>query len=73
MKASESGRVTVKIFNLAGEQVRKPFDADVTANTWFQCAWKGDNEAGETVAAGVYVVSIQGAGIRSLRKVVVLK
>lgn len=72
-KAPEAGRVTVKIYNVAGELVRKPFDADVSAGLWFQALWRGENDEGEMVAAGVYVVSVRGAGIESLRKVVLLK
>lgn len=72
-KALEPGRVTVKVFNTAGERVRTPFDADVAEGLWFQAQWNGENDLGERVAAGVYIVSVRGAGIRSLRKVVLLK
>jgi hypothetical protein len=72
-KAPEAGRVRVKIYNVASELVRTPFDADVTAGLWFQAQWQGENDQGEKVAAGVYIVSVRGAGIQSLRKVVLMK
>ena len=70
---AEPGRVTVKIFNVAGELVRTPFEAEVAAGLWFQAQWRGENDGGEKVAAGVYVVSVRGGGIQSLRKVILLK
>ena len=72
-KAVEDGRVTAKVFNLAGELVEPVFDADVFAGVWFQATWDGRNRDNETVASGVYFVSIKGGGLKSMRKVVVLK
>ena len=73
MKAPDAGHVTVKVYNLAGDQVRKPFEADVTAGLWFQAKWDGKNETGEMCGSGVYFVSVKGAGIKSIKKVIVLK
>jgi flagellar hook assembly protein FlgD len=73
MKAPQGGRVLVKAYNLAGELVRPIFEADLQAGLWFQASWDGRNADGELVAAGVYFVSVRGAGIRSIRKVVVMK
>lgn len=72
-KAAESGMVRVKVYNLAGDLVRPIFEADVQAGLWFQATWNGRNGDGDMVAAGVYFVSVRGAGIRTIRKVVVMK
>jgi hypothetical protein len=72
-RALEDGRVTVRIFNIAGEKVITPFDAEIKAGLWFQAHWDGANDQGEPVGSGVYIISVQGAGIRSLKKVVLLK
>jgi hypothetical protein len=72
-KAPEAGRVTVHVFNVAGEKVRAPFESDVPADQWINAAWDGTNDAGEKVGSGVYFVSIQGAGIKRVMKVVLLK
>jgi hypothetical protein len=69
----ESGKVSVKVFNLAGELVRPVFEADVQAGLWFQASWDGLNLDGQKVASGIYLVSVKGGGIQSIRKVVVLK
>jgi flagellar hook assembly protein FlgD len=73
LKAAVDGRVTVKVFNIAGELVRPVFEADVLAGLWFQATWDGRNADGEKVASGIYLVSVKGGGIQSIRKVVVLK
>lgn len=73
LKAPDSGRVTVKVYNIAGELVRPVFEADVQAGLWFQAIWNGRNEDGDIVASGVYFVSVKGAGIKSIRKVVLMK
>jgi hypothetical protein len=72
-QAPQDGRVTVKIFNLSGEHICKSFDADVKSGLWIQAHWDGRNTDGSLVADGVYFVSVQGAGIKSVRKVIVLK
>ena len=73
IKAPENGHVTVHVFNLAGEQVRRPFEADVPAGVTVDAIWNGDNEDGQACANGVYLVSVKGAGIRRMLKVVLLK
>jgi hypothetical protein len=72
-RATQDGHVTVRVFNLAGEKVREPFTADIPAGQWEHCPWDGRNALGESVGAGVYLVSIQGAGINKIMKVVLLR
>ena len=72
-KAPSDGLVTVKVYSLAGELVDPVFQAPVQQGLWFQATWDGRNMRGESVAAGLYFVSIKGAGIKSIRKVIVLK
>jgi hypothetical protein len=66
-------KVTVRIYNLAGELVRPLLEADVAAGLWLQVSWDGHNVEGQTVAAGVYLISVKGAGIKTIKKVVVLR
>lgn len=73
VKALADGPMTVRIFNVAGEAVRQVAFMDVRAGLLYAFKWDGRNEDGETVAAGLYVVSVQGGGVTRLRKVVVLK
>ena len=73
VKCTRAGRVTVKVYNMAGELVRMPFEADLLANSWTNAYWDGTNAQGSAVSAGIYFVSVQGGGIKSIRKVVLLK
>lgn len=73
IKAPNDGLVTVRVFNIGAEVVRMPFRAEVKAGQTEDAIWDGTNANGEHCAAGIYVVSIQGAGINKLLKVVLLK
>jgi flagellar hook assembly protein FlgD len=71
--AAQDGKVIVKVYNLAGDLVRPIFEADVQAGLWFQANWDGKNGDGDIVSSGVYFVSVRGAGIKTIRKVIVLR
>jgi flagellar hook assembly protein FlgD len=71
--APQSGRVTVKVFNVAGERVRRPYDTDTPAGVWVHSPWDGKNEQGENAGSGVYIVSVQGGGISRILKVVLIR
>ncbi len=73
IKPPQAGRVRVRVFNLAIEKVRTPFDADLPADITAEAVWDGKNEDGELCSAGVYFVSVQGAGISRVMKVVLMK
>lgn len=63
----------VHVFNTAAELVRTPFEADIPAGSTVDAVWDGRNESGQAIAAGVYIVSVQGAGISRVLKVVVMR
>jgi hypothetical protein len=73
IKAPKDGRVTVKIYDIAGGLVLPVCEMDLKAGITVQASWNGHNDDGSMVASGIYFVSIQGAGIRRILKVVVLK
>jgi flagellar hook assembly protein FlgD len=73
LKAVKDGAVNVRVYNVAGELVRLPFDAYAPAGRWFQATWDGKNDQGEAVASGVYFISVRGAGVKGIKKVIVLK
>lgn len=72
-KASNDERITVKIFNLSGETVRRIAEIEAKAGVLYALHWDGHNDASETVAAGLYIVSVYGPNTKILKKVVVLK
>jgi hypothetical protein len=73
LRPLEDGHVTVRVFNVAGEKVRTPFEADLPKDQWALAAWDGKNEDGQTCASGVYLVSVKGGGINRILKVVLMK
>jgi hypothetical protein len=73
IKAPQPGHVIVHVFNTAAELVRTPFEADVPADQSVDALWDGRNEDGKSCGAGVYIVSVQGAGISRVLKVVLMK
>jgi hypothetical protein len=72
-KANADERVTVRIFNLAGEGVQRVAEMEVKSGILYALKWDGRNDEGQWVAAGVYIVSVYGPNTRILKKVVVLK
>jgi hypothetical protein len=72
-RAEADGLVTVKVYNIASELVRPIFEATVTKGLQYQASWNGKNGDGESVASGVYVISVRGGGIKSIRKVIVIR
>jgi hypothetical protein len=52
-----AGKVTLKIFNVLGEQVRLLVDEFKPAGQ-YTVVWDGKNNAGETIASGIYIYQI---------------
>jgi hypothetical protein len=73
MKSPSGGHVLVHVFNVAADLVRAPFEADIPAGQTIDAVWDGKNESGEPCASGVYLVSVQGAGISRVLKVVLMR
>jgi M6 family metalloprotease-like protein len=71
----ERGRVTLTIYNAAGQRVRTLVDEIQTPSAMgFSAIWNGTNDAGERVASGVYLYKLTtGDGYQSVRKLVLLK
>jgi hypothetical protein len=73
----EAGHSRVCIYNIAGAMVKLLVDCDQPAG-YHDCQWKGDNEAGETVASGIYIYEIEsqsktGGHYQSRMKMMLLK
>jgi flagellar hook assembly protein FlgD len=72
-KALKAGTVTVRVYALSGARVRSLASTVVAGATWSQVPWDGRDDQGKPVASGLYVVSVQGAGIQRLLKVDLLR
>jgi hypothetical protein len=69
---SRPGRVTLDVVDAAGRRVRALTDRGFEAGHHL-VAWDGTDEAGSPVPAGVYLVTLDADGVRSARKVSVIR
>ncbi len=68
----KASRVTLKIYNLRGELVKTLVDGYQSAQN-HQVTWNGDNEAGEKVAAGIYLYRLKTENYQQTKRLVFLK
>jgi len=67
-----SGNIDVKIYNLKGTLVWET-SKQVYKGIRDIIVWACENTSNETIASGVYVVHVRGAGINKVKKVAVIK
>jgi serine protease len=66
------GPVQLVVYDLLGQRVRRLVDGNLPGGR-HQVSWDGRDDAGRTLATGVYVTRVQtAAGVRS-RKVLLLR
>jgi Zn-dependent metalloprotease len=66
------GHLTMRLYSLNGALVATLFDGDVTAGKG-SVDWTGHNNAGSTVASGIYLLQVQGPGLNKMQKIAVIK
>ncbi len=66
------GRVTLRVYDLAGRVVRTLVDETVKPGE-HAVIWNGTNDSGERAASGVYFLRMETGGFSSARKLVLLK
>jgi hypothetical protein len=69
---AQGGQVDLNIYDLRGRMVRSLLSGPVTAGE-HSLVWDGCDKDERNLAAGVYIVGIQAAGIREVAKLVLLK
>jgi len=67
-----ASHVSLKVFNVMGEEVRTLVDADQQANT-YQVTWDGRDAGGKQVASGVYFCKLQARDFDASTKMVFMK
>jgi flagellar hook assembly protein FlgD len=72
VRVDVAGEVKILIFNIAGEEVEKLVDQQLSAGN-YRFSWDGRNESGAMVGNAIYLFVIQQPSGRMIRKVVVLK
>jgi len=72
VRVDKAGEVKVMIFNIAGDEVEKLVDQQLSVGN-YRFNWDGRNSAGALVGNGVYFIVTQQPSGRMIRKVIVLK
>jgi len=67
-----SGRASLKIYDLSGREVRTLLVGEMEAGL-YQLNWDGKNQAGESVAGGIYIYQLQIENHRFNRKLLKLE
>jgi len=68
----EDGHVSIRIFNLRGQEIRTLVNSDFSAGYRF-VVWNGLDEAGHHLVSGVYLVVMQSGSFREVHKMLMLK
>jgi hypothetical protein len=66
-------RVSLKVYNVAGQLVRTLVDGERAPGSVHQVAWDGRNDAGQTVSSGVYFYKLVTNDLTQTKKMVLLK
>jgi hypothetical protein len=72
-EVSESGFVSLKIYNVAGQLVKTLMDGQQAAGQVHEATWNGLDDAGQPVSSGVYFYKLTSKGFVKTRKMVLLK
>ncbi len=70
---ARSGRVQLRIYDVAGRLVRTLVDAEMPAGRDHEASWNGLDDSGQRLGSGVYFYRLDAAGERLTRKLVVMK
>jgi len=68
----DSGRLTVKVFNLKGQLVKTVFDSDVSSGIQY-LGWDGKTERNLSCPDGIYFIKVSAGGFSLSRKLILLK
>jgi flagellar hook assembly protein FlgD len=68
----EAGKVSLKIYNVLGQEVRTLVSGAQTAG-FKNIAWDGRNNAGQAVSSGIYVYRLETSGFVKSRKMMLIK
>jgi hypothetical protein len=69
---SQSGFVTITVFDLKGDVVQVLYRGQRDAGQ-YATTWDGRNRGGRIVARGIYFIKFVGPGVNEIRKVLVVK
>ena len=68
----EASHVTVKVFNMLGQEVRTILDQEQSSGVK-QVLWNGRNNYGSKVASGIYIYAIKANDFYKAKKMILMK
>ncbi len=69
---AKPGKTSIKIYNLRGEEIKTIVNETQAAGA-YSAIWNGVNNSGQTVASGVYIVTLKSGDFIQSRRVTLLK
>ena len=72
INAAEQGRISLKVINLLGEEVKTLINKKLQPGM-HTLEWDGTDNFGNIVSSGVYLYSFDGGNIRLINKLLLLK
>jgi len=68
----EAGKVTIKIFNILGQDVKTLVNKELEAGT-YEVVWNGRNDAGMNVSSGIYFYRIKTKNFSATKKMMLVR
>ncbi|MCI0513839.1 T9SS type A sorting domain-containing protein [candidate division KSB1 bacterium] len=65
-------RVQLEIFNLLGQKVRTLVNENQPSG-FYQVAWDGNNDAGLSLASGIYLIQFQAGNYQEMKKMLIVR
>ncbi|MBU0517254.1 MAG: T9SS type A sorting domain-containing protein, partial [Proteobacteria bacterium] len=68
----QAGIVSIKIYDMLGQEVKSLFNAEQESGT-FTIVWLGDDNKGNTVTSGTYLIKVTSGDFTQVKKMLFLK
>ena len=72
-QVKESGLVSLRIYNVAGQLVKTLVDGQRNAGQIYEANWNGLNDSGQPVSSGVYFYKLAATNFAQTKKMVLMK
>jgi flagellar hook assembly protein FlgD len=66
-------KVSVKVYNITGQLVRTLVENELVNAGTHSVVWNGKNEFGRTVSTGMYLYSLEWAGMKKVKRMTLVK
>jgi hypothetical protein len=72
LNLSDAGRVSLRVFNLLGQEVARILDKDLPAGV-HHLIWEARDRNGTALASGLYLVKFEAPGRSDIQKIILLR